>query len=338
MDRRLVGALLVVVVISAAIVLPPLLAGSRVAGSASAIDLPDPPRVGSCLLYSLPAAGDDLTDGTSVDLAGYRAGQRAHDGDVLPAIAVFGPCDGEIAGEVVDVIEAPGDAATRRATAIGAEQQCRAATSDYTGLDDATARFTDSPDATAPDATAPDATAPDATADPVRWSPSVNLRYRWVQPEPLQRAAGRTWLACVVTPSRPVLYSGSVAAAFSTGTLPNPFGLCWAGATVRVGMGVVDCSLPHSSELLSVGRVEEPTRWTSSQVRAACARVATAFIGRSDPTAGGALDIPVTPPDLDRRVFWDAPLDLTCYLTASGGRQLDGTVVSLGDRPIPFVS
>jgi len=37
-------------------------------------------------------------------------------------------------------------------------------------------------------------------------------------------------------------------------------------------------------------------------------------------------------------VFWDAPLDLTCYLTASGGRQLDGTVVSLGDRPIPFVS
>ncbi len=318
MDRRLVGALLVVVVLSAAIVLPPLFTGARVAGSASPIALPAPPHVGSCLLYSLPARGDGLTDGTSIDLAAYRAGQSAKD----PDIAVFGPCDGEIAGEVVDLIDAPGDAASRLATAVGAEKQCRAAASDYTGLDVAAARLPG---------------LRDAATNPVRWSPSANLRYRWVQPESLQRAAGRTWLACVVTPSRPVLYSGSVAAAFSTGRLPTPFGLCWAGADVRAGMGVVDCNQPHRSELLSVGRVENPTNWTSTQVRQACARVATTFIGRSDPTAGGALEITVTPPDLDRRLLWDAPLDLTCYVTGGGGRQLDGTLLSLGDRSIPFV-
>jgi len=318
MDRRLVGALLVVVVLSAAIVLPPLVTGARVAGSASPIELPDPPRVGSCLLYSLPAGGDGLTEGTSIDLAAYRAGQSAKD----PDVAVFGPCDGAIAGEVVDVIDAPGDAGARLATAVGAEKQCRAAAWDYTGLDVAAARLPD----------------PRVAADPVSWSPSANLRYRWVQPEALQRAAGRTWLACVVTPSRPVLYSGSVAASFSGGRLPTPFGMCWAGDDVRAAMGIVDCSQPHRSELLSVGRVQDPTEWTAKQVREACRRVATTFIGRSDPTVGGALEIVVTPPDLDRRLLWNAPLDLTCYVTGSGGRQLDGTLVSLRDRSIPFVT
>src|SRR5664280_2249886 len=53
MDRRLIGALLVVVVLSAAIAIPPLFTGSRIAGSASPIDLPDPPGVGDCLLNPL---------------------------------------------------------------------------------------------------------------------------------------------------------------------------------------------------------------------------------------------------------------------------------------------
>ena len=318
MDRRLVGALLVVVVLSAAIVLPPLVAGSRIAGSASPIDLPDPPSVGECLLNPLPATnGRDLADGTTGGLTGYPADLS----DAAP-VAAFGPCEGAVSGEVVQVVNAGGDPPARRMAASAADQGCRSATAGYTGLLDVIRQFT----------------GPTAGMDVVRWDPTVNVRHVWVQPDAVQRAAGRTWLACVVTPARPVRYQGRVAGAFAGRSLPDQFGVCWLQTDVSAAVTFVDCSEPHRSELVSIGSVSGHSDVAASDVSASCERLAARIVGRDDPTAGGVLTVGVDPEELPARLTSGRTIDITCFLTSTNDRRLVGTLVGLGDRPVPFES
>jgi len=318
MDRRLVGALLVVAVISAAIVLPPMVTGSRIAGSASPIDLPDPPGVGDCLLNPLPKTnGQDLADGTTVRITGYPAD--------LPddtAAAAFGPCDGLVAGEVVQVVDSGGDPPARRAAAAVSNEGCRSATAAYTGLLDVIRQFT----------------SPTGAVEAVRWDPTVNVRHVWVQPEAVQRAAGRTWLACVVTPARPVRYLGRVAGAFAGRSLPDQFGVCWLQTDVSAAVTFVDCSEPHRSELVSIGSVSGHSDVAPADVTTSCERLASRVVGRDDPTAGGVLTVGVDPEELPARLRSDRTVDVTCFLTAGNDRRLVGTLVGLGDRPIPFES
>jgi Septum formation len=318
MDRRLVGALLVVAVLSAAIVLP-LVSGRRVAGTALPIDLPDPPRVGDCLLNPLPASDNqDLTDGTTVDLAGYPAGRQ----NAVTAVAAFGPCDGPVSGEVVQVVNAGGDPLARRVAAAASDEGCRSATAEYTGLLAVIRQFTN----------------PLGPAAAVRWDPTVNVRHVWVQPEAVQRAAGRTWLACAVTPARPVRYLGLVSGAFTGHSLPDQFGVCWLQTDVSAAATFVDCSEPHRSELVSIGSVSGRSNVAARDVSTSCERLASRIVGRADPTAGGALTVGVDPEELRDYLATGRTVDVTCFLTAGGDRRLVGTLVGLGDRPVPFES
>jgi hypothetical protein len=61
-------------------------------------------------------------------------------------------------------------------------------------------------------------------------------------------------------------------------------------------------------------------------------------VGRDDPTAGGVLTVGVDPEELPARLRSDRTVDVTCFLTAGNDRRLVGTLVGLGDRPIPFES
>jgi len=319
MDRRLIGALLVVVVLSAAIVIPPLVTGSRVAGSASPIDLPDPPGVGDCLLNPLRTTeSQELTDGTTVDPAGYPARRQ----ETVSATAAFGPCDGPVSGEVVQVVNAGGDPLARRMAAAASDEGCRSATAAYTGLLEVIRQLTNPP----------------GPFPAVRWDPTVNVRHVWVQPEAVQRAAGRTWLACVVTPPRPVRYLGRVAGAFAGHSLPDQFGVCWLQADVSAAATFVDCSEPHRSELVSVGSVSAHSNVAAPDVSASCERLASRIVGRDDPTAGGALTVGVDPEELPARLTSGRNVDLTCFLTVTDDRRLVGTLVGLDDRPVPFES
>lgn len=322
MDRRLVGALLVMVVLSAAIVLP-LITGRRVAGVGSPAVLPDPPKLGTCLLYPLPAEADGfLPDGTSGDLSDYRPA------DIVPtnpyqsaSTAAFGPCNGAVAGEVVDVVQVAGDASARRAAAAQSDVRCRAAVLTYAGLIDVTRTFQDRGG---------------GEANPVRWDPTLNGRHFWVQPDGLHRAAGGTWLACLLTPRQPVLYTGSVAGAFSGGSLPDRFGVCWLQPDVSPSMTAVDCGQPHRSELMSLGTVADTTKVTAADITSSCRQLATLFVGRDDPTAGGALTVAVNPDELADRLRMEPAVDVTCFLTTGADRRLVGSLVGLGDRPVPF--
>jgi hypothetical protein len=59
-------------------------------------------------------------------------------------------------------------------------------------------------------------------------------------------------------------------------------------------------------------------------------------VGRNDPTADGTLRVALDPEQLAQRLHDGMTVDVTCFVTANAGRRLAGTLVGLGDRPIPF--
>jgi hypothetical protein len=107
MDRRLIGALLVVAVVAVAVVVPAR-DGLRIAGRPTAIELPADPEVGDCLLVT----------------------------------ASFGPCAGQPAiGEVVSIVTATPDPYDRLVRAESSGTGCRAAALTYAGLTAADGRY-----------------------------------------------------------------------------------------------------------------------------------------------------------------------------------------------------
>jgi hypothetical protein len=321
MDRRLVGALLVVVVLTVAILIPAR-NGLRIAGSGSIGELPADPVVGDCLLqppyeFWEQARGRPGSESTS---------QRARKNPLAP---IFGPCDGgDVAGEVVAIISASGDVVTRRARAAASGLDCRSTALQYAGLFPLGERFV----------------LADAMAvDPVSWQLSISLRGNWMLPSVVMQAAGRSWAACVATPGVAGFYRGTVANSYRGGRLPDLFGTCWDRSTPSAGMDSVDCGKSHAAELISVGDVPDRAATTGAAINADCQRLAAEVMGRADPTAGGGLQVKVAPDLPDAPAVSNLPeaeprgLNVVCFVTA-GERSLTGSLVGIGENPIPYGS
>ena len=58
-------------------------------------------------------------------------------------------------------------------------------------------------------------------------------------------------------------------------------------------------------------------------------------MGRNDPTGGVGLAVKVFPETVDEQLRLNPRLDIVCYIAAVE-RSLDGTIVDLRDRPIPY--
>jgi len=319
MDRRLVGALLVVVVLTVAIVIPAR-NGLRTAGSGSIGELPADPVVGDCLLQPPYEFWEQARDRAGTASTSQRVRKN-------PLAPIFGPCDGgEVAGEVVAIIAASGDGVTRQARAAASGLDCRSTALQYTGLFPLGERFVP---------------ADQMAADPVSWELSVSLRGSWMLPSVVMQAAGRSWAACVATPGLAGFYRGTVANSFRGGRLPDVFGTCWDRSAPSAGMRAVDCGQPHAAELISVGDVPDRARTTGGAINAACQRLAAEVMGRADPTAGGGLQVKVAPDLPDAAVpssSSDAEprgLNVVCFITA-GERSLTGSVVGIGENAIPY--
>ena len=85
MDRRLIGALLVVAVVAVAIVVPAR-DGLRIAGRGTTIDLPADPQVGDCLLMAQsfgPCAGQSAI-GVGLGFGGSGISQTEPSGAHVP--------------------------------------------------------------------------------------------------------------------------------------------------------------------------------------------------------------------------------------------------------------
>ncbi len=324
MDRRLIGALLVVIVLSAAMTVP-VLSGLRTPGAAIAAEPHDPPRLGDCLRErpaALNVAPIGLRATASVDSESPRA----------PVLGPLGPtvvscAGGSVAGEVIRMVSADGNPADLEGAVADSGINCRLSALAYAGLTSA--------------GSSAEATLPvgmpigGAAGSPVTWKMTVNVRTTWVYPSALQRASGHRWAACVAAPPHNVSYSGSLAGALGGGRLPDGFGTCWSDQAVSVAVESVPCGRPHRSELLSTGIVPDNSKVSITDVRHACTRLAMAATGRADPTDGGRVLIKIAPEQLYQH--FERSVSVLCYL-ATADHSLTGTLIGLHDRPVPFAN
>ncbi len=322
MDRRLIGALLVVAVFLVATVVP-LLGGHRSTGIAQPAPIPRDPRMGDCLR--------ERPQG--IEPASAQPGVSGSVGNANTPTAVSSPlgpalvsCQSvSVAAEVVLTVAAAGSLEARQRRVAETGIDCHAAALRYAGLIRSAKGFLPAT-----------VSAAQAAEDPVGWRMSINLRTAWVYPSAFLRSAGRIWAACVVAPPSDGPYRGSLAGAFDTGRLPDRYGTCWNAPTVTPAVETVDCRQPHPSELLSVGVIADRSTVSTADLRESCRRLAAAAVGRLDPTAGGRLVLKTTPERLYSSEL-DRSVSVLCYLT-SADRPLSGTLLGLHERPMPFGS
>jgi len=167
--------------------------------------------------------------------------------------------------------------------------------------------------------------------DPVDWQYSIAGRTVWITQIPWAPRSS-SWAVCVVMPLGRSLSTQPIAGVFRGGRLPDVYGTCWMSRDVDAALRVINCLLPHVAELIAIGRVD-PAVVTEDEVRASCAGQARLVMGRPDPTAGGLLAIRVVP---DTPVLSARTRNLTCYLTAADDRELMGSLIGLGSKPVRF--
>ena len=165
----------------------------------------------------------------------------------------------------------------------------------------------------------------------IRWVPALTVVARSVGPDTASRAAGASWSGCALAS----LWDGFSAAAIST--LPGTclgVRLKFLTAVVAVsGYTVmttppssIGCAVAHPGQVLAFAqRVSgNPSRDQENQ---SCQVAASRYIGTSDPGFGNSIVTEVVPGD-----------DLVCYAEVKGSLLLDGSLLGVGDGPLPWVS
>jgi len=301
---------IVVACVLLAAVVAPNVAARRVAGSPVAAPIDEPPAPGTCVTAMADPWAADPAPGFAV-------------GKVIDfPTARFGPCAGTVIGEVAVV-----DSDTFPAKRIvdsdyqGAVQQCALDSIGYLG------------------SIAP-VVERAAGQQGIVWTPDLTFRYTPVGPTALQRAAGQRWSACVVGSAGVTPYLGRLHKVLDTGVLPPDFGSCWPSMRLRDAQQV-PCDSPHVLEVLGSTNLG-PAPVSGADVRDACAVYAGRALRTSDPTRQGALRLDILDFDMGASVSPAADADLrrsfvSCVVTAAGGRSFNGTLVGIGQRPLPLV-
>ncbi|MBM9468433.1 hypothetical protein [Nakamurella leprariae] len=153
------------------------------------------------------------------------------------------------------------------------------------------------------------------------WDPAVEIGVLLVGPTAAARSAGERWSACVVAPDRG---RGAPDQRIGARDLTG-LGVCTAVGPD--GDEPVACSELHTRETLAwlASRGGTPT---DEQLLTSCRERIAQRTRMADPTADGALRIAVEPPT--GRALAD------CSVTVTGDRPLQGTLVGLGSRPLPY--
>ncbi len=288
--------LLLVLALIAALALP-VLAGKQVAGAPVAAEIDPPPAVGSCV------RGIDRSDPDTA----VRASART-----LPVATVV-KCSGDVSGEIISVT------AAQRAPAVStlgdyeqANPGCRSQVEKYLG------------------------TAATTVIAGVEWNLNIDVDVTTVGPNPRDRAAGRTWSACVLSAARQLYPATPLRSSWQSGTVPDAFGLCWAENLIQHGVPT-NCTSPHRTQQIGYGLVAQPsdsgTGIVSSaspdDVVAGCRTLAATVLKVADPTRGGALTVKVVD-DTSGAPF------VQCAVAVVGTRELTGSLIGIGNRPLPL--
>lgn len=275
----------------------PVLAGRPVAGTPVAAVIDAPPAVGSCV--------GDITD-PAPDATG-----RVADG-ALP-VATIVRCSGMVTGEVISVT------ASRSAPRIStldeydqANPGCRSQVEKYLGA------------------------SATSVIRGVEWNLNLDVDAVSVGPDAHDRAAGRTWSACVLSATDQIYPATPLRQSWPAARLPDAFGLCWAENLVQHGVPT-NCTAPHRTQQIGYGFVAQTSDSGTGIVSAAgpddivagCRALAASVLRTTDPTRGGALTVKVVDDSAG------APY-VQCAVAVVGNHKLTGSLIGIGDRPLPL--
>jgi hypothetical protein len=167
---------------------------------------------------------------------------------------------------------------------------------------------------------------------------------------------------------------GTLQAAFNSAGVPTAAGLCASSTTAGSGAGrsdgsaagdptggarYVDCTTPHNVEMLAFTAPASTSAQRRAIVTADCARLTPQLLHTNDPAAGGQLTVitlqlqtldpnqpnsitltepPAASPDGGAGTATDVQDALTaCLITPTQhGRQLTGSLLRIGDGPLPW--
>ncbi len=306
-------------VLGVVMLLVAVVAGLRphlVAGAAQSVPVPGPPAVGDCVLDPLPA--DSLDGNTTVTSGGTVP--------VYPALQIR-PCSGTRYAEVVAVLATPDPPVVQGPAAnpylvdpnLG---RCYSVALRYLGV----------------------------PTPPILHFWELNLQFTVAlsRPSSRQEAAGQHWAACIVKPTGVTYaspadqqYGSSIRGALQTGRQRNQLGSCAPTVDWNASDGGGYCAGPHSLEVFAFGGSgDHPV--TRNQVELTCQQVVRQLTGIPDPTVAGALAIQVhiTDNNSDTAITTaqiPARSSLTCGVaTTTGTRKLGGSLIALGQQPIPW--
>jgi hypothetical protein len=164
----------------------------------------------------------------------------------------------------------------------------------------------------------------------IRWVPALTVVGRSVGPDPAARAAGASWSGCALAS----LWDGFSASA--TPTLP---GTCLGvrlkfltavavsgHAVVTTPPSSIGCAVAHPGQVLALAQTVtgNPSRDQENQ---SCQVAASRYIGTSDPGFGNQIVTEVVPGD-----------DVVCYAEVKGSLLLNGSLLGVGNGPLPWAS
>jgi len=297
--------LMLIVALVAAVVAPNAL-GRRTNGSPVAEAIAGAPTVGQCVTAITSSSGRDREPAGTVDAFSHARS--------LPVATLLQICAGTVIGEVISVT--PANSASSSTTLdeyYWANPSCPSQVERYLG------------------------TAARSDILGVQWSKSLSLNALTVGPDAHDRAAGRTWTACVlVAVNQSYTAPLPLQSSWTNRLLPDAFGLCWAEDIVPHGVPT-PCTSAHTTQQLASGFVAGPSDSSTSIVSAAdpaavlagCRQLATTMMMVSDPTFRGALRVEVVSDPIS------APY-VQCAVSVAGGRKLVRSLIGLAGRSLPL--
>ena len=234
------------------------------------------------------------------------------DGRTLPVATVV-KCAGEVTGEIISVV--PRSAAPVAST-LGefdqANPSCRSHVEKYLGATATT------------------------TIDGVQWNLNIDVDAITVGPSAHDRAAGRTWSACVLSATDQIYPATPLHLSWQTDTLPAAFGLCWAENLVQHGVPT-NCTEPHRTQQIGYGFVAQTSdsgtgivsEASPDVIAAGCRKLAASVMKVADPTRGGALTVKVVD-DASGAPY------VQCAVAVVGNHKLTGSLIGIGNQPLPL--
>lgn len=189
------------------------------------------------------------------------------------------------------------------------------------------------------------------------WSPNLIFNSDISRPSTRQEADGQHWVACLVSlqpihsvprvrgsklppaPATGEQYSGvSLRNALSTGHYRNQIGNCIPFIDWKARGAAGACASPHPLEILATGTNGDRAR-SREEIQTSCLSVVRRLTGIPDPSVGGQLRVTLNVTSNENvSATIDVPVhaSLQCGIVAASGKMLSGSLLALGNLPIPW--